>query len=411
MKRFYLIALPGIVISCLTACTKDKPARNKDIIPIVLTAHEKSLVVSNNAFGFDIFRKINTSESADKNLFISPLSISLALSMTYNGANGDTRSAMQNTLRFPDLTGEEINTYFHNLSQTLLNLDPTVNLEIANSIWYRQNFQVLPDFVNLNRTYYNAEVQALDFDNPGSANTINHWVAGKTHDKITKVIDALSPDLVMLLINAIYFKGQWTYDFDKQGTTDGPFYASSTEESTVPVMHQKGTFNYYSNDSLQLLEMPYGQGNFSMMVLLPANGHSVSSLAAGLTAETWDNWTDHLVKANVEISLPRFKFEYEKILNDELTALGMGVAFSDMADFTGINSTGGLKISFVKHNSFVEVNEDGTEAAAVTVVGFVTTSLPPEPSVIIFNADHPFLFAIRETTTNTILFMGKVAGL
>ena len=175
-------------------------------------------------------------------------------------------------------------------------------------------------------------------------------------------------------------------------------------------MHQEGTFDYYSNDSLQLLEMPYGQGNFSMVVLLPKEGYSVSDLGERLSPEIWNGWLADTAKANVAVAMPRFKFEYERTLNEDLMALGMVKAFGP-ADFSNINPTAELYISFVKHNSFVEVNEEGTEAAAVTVVGIVETSMPPEPVFIPFIVDHPFIFAIRETTTNTILFMGKVVTL
>jgi len=391
----------------MAGCTKDKPAENRELVQVSLTPNQKSLVLSNNAFGFDVFRTINRYENEDKNLFISPLSISLALAMTYNGANGDTKTEMQNTLRFPDLSAEEINVYFQTLSNTLLDLDPTVKLGIANSIWYRLGFTVLPDFLSINESYYNAEVQALDFSDPESVNTINGWCATKTNDKIKKVLDHIGPDVVMYLINAIYFKGQWTYDFDKELTTEGTFHTSPSEQNTVSFMHQEGAFEYYVNDSLQLLEMPYGQGNFSMVILLPAPGHSVSALADGLTTETWNRWLADTSKAIVDIALPRFKFDYERILNDDLKELGMVKAFGP-ADFSNINPDAGLYISMVKHNSFVEVNEEGTEAAAVTVVEIVETSMPP---VIPFVVDRPFLFAIRETTTNTILFMGKVSTL
>jgi serine protease inhibitor len=399
-----------IVISVMAGCAKDRPDEKRDLVQVQLTAHQKSLVLSNNAFGFDIFRTINRSERGDKNVFISPLSISLALAMTHNGANGDTKTEMQNTLRFPDFSADEINGYFQTLSNTLPDLDPTVKLGIANSIWYRQDFSVLPDFISINQSYYNAEVKALDFDDPASVNKINGWVATKTNDKIKKVIDQITPDMVMFLINAIYFKGQWTYDFDKDLTAEAPFHLASSEQSTVPFMHQKGTFHYYSNDSLQLLEMPYGQGNFSMVVLLPKQGYSVTALADGLTPGNWNGWLADTARANVDIAMPKLKFEYERILNDDLKELGMVKAFGP-ADFTSINPDADLYISFVKHNSFVEVNEEGTEAAAVTVVGIAYLTAPVEPVFIPFVADHPFIFAIRETTTNTILFMGKVVSL
>ena len=405
------IIFPCLLVTAVMAgCAKDKSDEKRELVQVSLTPNQKSLVLSNNAFGFDMFRTINKAENTDKNVFISPLSISLALAMTYNGANGDTKTEMQNTLRFPELSADEINGYFQKLSNTLLDLDPTVKLGIANSIWYREGFYVLPDFISINQSYYNAEVKALDFGDPASVDKINGWVATKTNDKIKKVIDDISPDLVMFLINAIYFKGQWTYDFDKDLTAQGQFHLSSTEQSTVPFMHQKGTLHYYSNDSLQLLEMPYGQENFSMVVLLPKQGYSVSALAEGLTPEIWNGWLADTSKANVEIAMPRFKFEYERKLNDDLIGLGMVKAFGP-ADFSKINPDADLYIDFVKHNSFVEVNEEGTEAAAVTVVGIVETSAPPEPTFIPFIADHPFIFAIRETTTNTILFIGKVSSL
>ena len=394
----------------MAGCAKDKPEEKKELVQVSLTPNQKSLVLSNNAFGFDVFRTINKSENGDKNIFISPLSISLALAMTYNGANGDTKTEMQNTLRFPELSADEINGYFQKLSNTLLDLDPTVKLGIANSIWYRQEFSVLPDFISINKSYYNAEVQALDFADPASVKKINGWVAGKTNNKIPKVIDVLDPDLVMLLINAIYFKGQWTYDFDKNMTVEGPFHVSPAEQNNVPFMHQKGTFHYYSNDSLQILEMPYGQGNFSMVVLLPKQGYTASALAGGLNSEIWNGWLADTARANVDIAMPKFKFEYERILNSDLQGLGMMKAFGP-ADFSKINPDADLYISFVKHNSFVDVNEEGTEAAAVTVVGVAVTSIPQEPVYIPFVADRPFLFVIRETTTNTILFMGKVSSL
>ncbi len=405
------LLFPCLLIGAvLSGCAKDKSDEKRELVQVSLTPNQKSLVLSNNAFGFDMFRTINKAENTDKNIFISPLSISLALAMTYNGADGDTKTEMQNTLRFPDLSSDEINGYFQNLSNTLLDLDPTVKLGIANSIWYREEFYVLPDFISINQSYYNAEVKALDFGDPASVNKINGWVATKTNDKIKKVIDEISSDMVMFLINAIYFKGQWTYDFDKDLTVDGPFRLASSGQSTVPFMHQKGTFHYTSNDSLQLVEMPYGQGNFSMVVLLPKQGYSAASLANGLTPEIWSGLLADTASANVEIAMPKFKFEFERKLNDDLIGLGMVKAFGP-ADFSKINPEADLYIDFVKHNSFVEVNEEGTEAAAVTVVGIVEVSMPPEPTFIPFVADRPFLFAIRETTTNTILFMGKVSSL
>jgi serine protease inhibitor len=409
MQRILFIIIIGAVLSGLNSCSKNKATDTpKTPGQISLNQHQKQLVVSNNAFGFDIFKTIMKAEGNDKNVFISPLSISLALAMTYNGANGATKTEMQNTLRFPDLTSDDINGYFQKISSALIQVDPKVNLGLANSIWYRNDFSVLPAFIQVNQDYFNAEVQSLDFSSPAAANTINNWVSDKTNKRIPKVIDQINGDIIMLLINAIYFKGSWMYEFEKNGTHDLNFILADASSITTPMMHQKGSFNYFSNEQFSAVEMPYGQGNFTMVVLLPNDSHNTSDIVANLSSENWDSWINNFSKQTVDITFPRFKFEYERYLNNDLIGLGMPKAFSSgEADFTNINANGGLYISFVKHNSFVEVNETGTEAAAVTTVAMGTTA-GPNPSYYTFLANKPFLFAIRETTTNTILFIGKV---
>jgi serpin B len=355
-----------------------------------------------------MFRQIN-SVVGEKNLFISPLSISLCLAMTYNGADGETRSEMQNTLGFPDYSTDEINTYFQKLSTTLVGIDSRVIFDIANSIWYRKGFYVLPEFINVNRTFYNAEVDSLDFNSVDAVPTINNWVAEKTHDKIDKVLESIDPDQVMFLINAIYFKGQWRYEFDKSNTHNEIFHLSSAEQISTPTMHQETTLGYFCNEQMRAVDMPYGQGNFSMMVLLPNEGFQPDDIIRELTPENWTSWTAGLHETDVEISFPRFKFKFDRELNSDLINLGMIKAFSpNEADFTKINPAGNLYIGFVKHFTFVEVNEQGTEAAAVTVTGMETTSAGGGATN--FVVDRPFVFVIRETTTNTIIFIGKMVN-
>jgi serine protease inhibitor len=411
MKKILFILLLSAILGGFISCSNNKGTDSpKTAVQILLSQHQKDLVVANNAFGFDIFKTIIMAEGYDKNVFISPLSISLALAMTYNGANGDTKTEMQNTLRFPDLTSDDINGYFQKLSTSLIQVDPKVNLGIANSIWYAQGFSVLPAFIQVNQDYYNAQVQSLDFSSPTAVNTINNWVSDKTNKRIPKVIDQIDPLDVMFLINAIYFKGSWLYEFEKDGTHNLSFTLSDASNISTPLMHQKGSFNYFSNDQFSAVEMPYGQGNFTMVVLLPMDGHSANDIVSSMSSENWDSWINNFSKQNVDITFPRFKFEYERYLNDDLINLGMPKAFSCEADFTKINPAGGLYIDFVKHDSFVEVNETGTEAAAVTVVGIALSSYPSGPSYFTFLVNKPFLFAIRETTTNTILFIGKVSN-
>jgi serpin B len=304
------------------------------------------------------------------------------------------------------LTADEINTSYKSLIDALVSVDPKVLLEIANSIWYREGFTVLPEFVTTNQQYYHARVSALDFGDPGAPGVINGWVRDNTHNRIEKIVDAISDETVMYLINAIYFKGIWQYEFDIENTAEGPFYLEDGQVS-VEMMNQTTTLRHAIHDILSIVELPYGQGNFSMIVLLPQPAYTTDHIVASLTPENWESWMNSLTDRNLDLRLPKFTFEYKNQLNEELEALGMGVAFSDMADFSGINGTGGLRISKVLHKSFVEVNEEGTEAAAVTSVEMVNTSYPG-PVNTTFYVDRPFLFAIRENSTGTILFIGLV---
>jgi len=342
-----------------------------------------------------------------ENIFISPTSISLALAMTYNGAAGDTKSAMETALKTQGFTAGEINGSYKSLVDALLSVDPKVLLEIANSIWYRQDFSVLPGFIDTNQTYYSAEVSPLDFDLPGAPGVINNWVNDQTHGKIREIVRDIPPEAMMYLINAIYFKGIWKYEFKEENTVDDNFYLEDGTTVTIPMMKQTTDLRYASQDWFSMAELPYGQGNFSMLILLPGHGHTTGEITAALTPENWDEWMGSLADVKMELHLPRFRFAYENTLNDELESMGMGIAFTDQADFSGINGMGGLLISKVLHKSFVEVNEEGTEAAAVTSVQIDVTSIPgTDPAT--FYVDRPFIFAIRELSTGTILFIGLV---
>ena len=409
MKRLYYIVIASGIV--LLSCSKnDNPDPGPTTPqPIELKEAGEQVVESSNEFGLDIFRLLLNDEPEEKNIFISPVSISLALAMTWNGANNATEDSMANALRLDQYTAEEINETFRDLMAGLTTVDEKVLLEIANSIWYRQGFSVEPDFLNINSTYYNAEVAALDFNSPEAVDIINSWVSDQTHEKIQTVLDQIDPQAVMFLINALYFKGIWSIEFNEESTKDETFYLANGSEKTVGMMHFEEEIGYFENDLFQACEMNYGRGNFSMVVLLPKSGYTITDLADQLLPENWNNWTSSFAKIKVNIGFPKFTFEYEKKLNDILGLMGMGIAFDPMqADLTGINSDGGLYIDFVKHNTFVEVNEEGTEAAAVTVVGVNLTSMPID-DIRYMLVNRPFLFAIRETTTNTIVFMGKVA--
>jgi serine protease inhibitor len=402
-KFFILIACTALLISCEKTDDNNTPKK------ITVTKTTEQVIAADNLFGIDLFKRVLANDSTTANIFISPTSVALALAMTYNGADGETKTAMQEALRKQGLTPEQLNQSYKELIDALVTVDPKVLLEIANSIWYRNDVSVLPAFIETNQTYYDAEVRSLVFDD-NAKDIINGWVADKTHDKITEVIDRIPEDAIMYLINAIYFKGIWRSEFDKEQTRDLPFYLKDGSVAEVPAMQQQDTFRYLDNELLSAVELPYGDGNFSMVILLPDAGKTTDDIIASLDADSWENWMSSLSNRDVVIHLPKLKFEYKKELRQDLTDLGMGVAFTDLADFSKIDPTRDLMISKVIHKTFVEVNEEGTEAAAVTVVEIVETTSGPgtQPGPVYFYVDRPFIFIIKERDTGAILFIGRV---
>jgi serpin B len=369
------------------------------------TMLEITVVSSDNSFGLKLFSRINGVEQS-KNVFISPFSVSMAIGMALNGADGATLDSMKQVLERSNLTLQEINDSYKNISSILTHLDSKVVFQIANSIWYKNDLEVLPTFLNDCRTYFDAEAASLDFDSPSAVETINNWVNSKTSGKIPTILNQISPEEVMFLINAIYFKGTWSYQFDPSKTIDTTFTPSLGNTVPCKMMKQKARYAYHATDQLQIIDLPYGDRLFSMTIILPQEGMNIDQFAAELTQQQWDAMVHSLDSAEVELSMPKFKLEYEKTLNDELIAMGMGIAFGDFANFSRI-AQASLFITNVKHKTFVEVNEEGTEAAAVTSVGVGITSVPSIPSMHI---DHPFIFAIREHKSGTILFIGKIVN-
>ncbi len=400
---FYIVLVPALLLG---SCQKT-PGPLPGPKPINLDQKSLSLLEADNAFAFEIFKEISQSEEDGKNIMISPLSISLALAMTYNGADGETKEAMEDVLHLHGLSTEDINKSYQSLINALLSVDPKVIMEIANSIWYRDDFSVEDDFLNINKTYYDAEVTQLNFSDPASVDIINQWVSDKTHEKITKIIEQINRDDVMFLINAIYFKGTWKYEFDKNDTHEAPFYDENGNFlRDIQMMMIEGDFNYTSNVFFHAIELPYGQGNYSMIVMLPQSGVSIDSLINNMNKNNWETWMESFYnRPDFEVFLPKFKFEFEKELKKVLSQLGMGIAFGQNgnADFSKINPNEDLFISSVKHKTFIEVNEEGTEAAAVTSV-----TISRGVSANEFRANHPFIFVIKEKFTNAIMFMGRV---
>jgi len=405
MKSLYFLFFMTLL---MIACSKDKTTQTNDkkLQPIALTIEQKALVQTNNQFAFTLFNKADNQETKE-NLFISPFSVSMALSMTLNGAAGSTKTGMENTLGFSGQQTSTINDYNKLLAGQLQSIDEQVTFNIANSIWYRNTFSVLPAFISTNQNYYNAEVSPLDFNSPSAVNTINNWVSARTNNAIPTIIDNITSDQVMFLINALYFKGSWRNQFDASKTTDQNFYKEDNTIVKCKLMSQDiTTFPVYTNDVLSAIELPYGQGNFVMTILLPGSGKTTADVMATFNVGNWKTLNDGLSPTKVQFSMPRFKMSYETNLNGLLSSMGMADAFnSNIANFTGINSDRTLYISEVKHKTMVDVNEEGTVAAAVTSVGISTTSMPLN---FIFKVDKPFIFVISEKSTGAILFTGRI---
>lgn len=396
---FSIITLPLIICA---SCEKQDSNVTRE--PINLTTEQKQIVSSSNSFGLNIFKHVYSNAEEGKNIFVSPLSMSLALSMLYNGSATITKDELQQGLGYVGLTDEQVNISNRDLIKALINADPKVKMEIANSIWYRNTFQAKQSFLATNKDFLNAEVRSANFDN-ATKNAINSWVSDATHDKITSIIDEIPNDAIMYLINAIYFKGIWKYTFDSKNNQMLDFTMLSGSKKRCEFMVQEGTFETLKNELFTAVNMPYGDGNFSMMVFVPNADKTNKDIIEALNQQNWATWNNSLKRVDkLKIYFPKFKFSYKNTLNDELYALGMKSMFTDDADLTGINETEDIYVSEVKHKTFVEVNEEGTEAAAVTSVEIKLTSAITEPLEI--KADKPFIFVIKEKQSNALLFMG-----
>jgi len=369
------------------------------------SALDPRLTAANQAFGFKLFRQLIGQDSA-RNLLISPTSISMALSMLYNGAAGHTQQAMAKTLELRDLSLSELNQANAALLTTLEQADPAVKLSIANSLWGREGVTFKPDFLQQTQLFYQAEVTSLDFSSPEALTRINGWVSQNTNGKIPKVVDRINPAQILFLINAVYFKGNWTTQFDPTKTTQQPFYHLDGSQKLHPLMAQQGQYLYAETDQFQAISLPYGNRRLSMDIFLPKAGSSLSDFYQSLNTANWQTWTGQFRRREGAIQLPKFTFDYSTDLIPTLQALGMGDAFGAQADFSNL-SQGRLQVDQVKHKSFIEVNETGTEAAAVTSVGVRATAMNPLPPSQM-TVDHPFFCAIRDSETGTFLFMGSV---
>ncbi len=396
VSSFLLTSFTGI----FSSCTDPDVTATAGDIPLKVGMEKK--VVQDNDFTFDLLRQ-TIAHNEEPNVFISPLSMSIALGMVRNGAAGTTLQEIEQALRLSGMSNDEINEYYKIMREGLLSVDPKTKLNIANSIWYRTGFPVKSDFLTINKNYFNAEVRALDFTAPGAVDIINSWCANATNDLIKKPLDRISADAMLYLINAVYFKGIWVKQFDSKKTYKTDFLAENGLRTQVDMMMQKDTFLYAEDEKAQYLDMPYGNKAFSMTVLLPKDGVTTGQLLEDLTADKFSGLYQSMQRQEVNVYFPKFKMENKYEMKDPMRALGMQLAFADEADFSPISDIK-LLISRIIHSTYVEVDEVGTEAAAVTIVEFENTSMPVTPY---FVANKPFIFLIREKSTGVILFAGK----
>jgi len=371
----------------------------------------QELVDASNLFALELFSNLSTPEG---NLFFSPYSIFTALGMVYEGARCQTADEMRSVFHFPSDTQTRW-SLFRSLIDKLNAANPDFNLSTANAIWVQKDFKLLDDYIHAVEDNYRAAAYNVDYINAveDARVRINTWVEDHTNGKIKDLIPQgiLDSDTRLVLTNAIYFKGQWVKTFNESDTKEKDFHPDSATTVKVQMMSRIGEearFNYTSADGIQILQMPYASDRLSMMVLLPKSG-TTASLEKGLTNQKLTQWRSGLKEQRVDVYFPKFKLETKSFLKPTLSSMGMPTAFSQSADFSGMDGKQDLYIGEVIHQAYVSVDEKGTEAAAATAVVMEHRSIgPAEPPITVFNADHPFLFLIQENDTGNILFMGKL---
>ncbi len=398
-----------LILACGGPTEPSGPEPLLEALPRSLSAAEQQVIDAGNRFTFDLFREATRELPPEKNAFLSPFSASMALGMALNGAGGETFEAMRSALRFGTAPMAEINQGYRDLMTLLPGLSRSTELAVANSVWSDKGFPILPSFVTAVRSFFDAEARSLDFSDPATVATINSWVKEKTGNKIPKLLDEIRQDEVAILINAVYFKGSWRDGFDRGQTRPEPFHGADGSNRTVSMMSRDpGPLRYSRGSGYEAVELLYGNGAFAMTVILPEAGATPAEVLSQLDASAWRELRASFTEGSLGLKLPKFRLEYERTLNADLTALGMGIAFDgSRADLYGIADVrpNRLFISRVLQKTFVDVNEEGTEAAAATVVGVGVTCACPPPTLVV---DRPFLFVIHERLSGTILFLGRM---
>ena len=416
MKRLMMwSAIALMMAATYSACSKsdddvtpDEPLSNEnnELRYISLTRAESELVNENNNFAFNLFRQV----SSDKSEIVSPISITYALGMLNNGAVGETQAEINKVLGFGTAGADSINVFCKKMLTEAPKLDKLTKVMIANTIYMNQGYWLKPDFITKANTYYDAEPETRNFADGQTRDVINKWGNDHTEGMIPEILteDEFSPTAVSYLLNAIYFKGAWAEKFDKDNTKDETFKGYSAEKQ-VPMMHQEHDFSYAETDDFQALRLLYGNFSYCMTILLPKEGKTISDILKNLTAETWQRY-QIMDRASVDVKLPRFESKSDVNLKPIMSALGMQKAFDPgKADFSNF-CTVSTYIDLMKQVAKIKLNEEGTEAAAVTVIGVELTALPSEPQHVQFFANRPFLYVISEQSTGAIFFIGQYMG-
>ena len=406
MKQIFLLVCASLTI--LSGCSNNDspviPGERKDI-PLTTRSKELNEVVS--GFTFDFFKQHNIKETQKPNFMVSPFSLSTVMAMVANGAEENTLDEIMKVLGFGGSSVNELNEYYQAFMKSLPQLDNTVDLSIANSIWTANTLNVKKNFVEVNKTKYDSEVSPVDFTAESAKKIINDWISKKTNGCISDFIKDIDRQTRMMLVNALYFKGSWASKFKKSETEKREFTNQDGSKNKVDMMHQKGTFAYADNGTFEMLKLPYGNGAFYMKVLLPKKDLSVNDAISDLNKDMLVELDSRSHLTETDVELPKFKLEYDSDLRADMEAMGMKQAFSNDADFSGMAEES-IFINQIKQGIYLNVDEDGTEAAAVTQTGVLGAMIGENG---VFHVNRPFVFLIQEQSTGAILFMGKVTSL
>ncbi len=391
-----------LAATMLFGCTNDNVSPGNEVNPVVIPA---SVSKGTTSFAFDFIHALQKTQPAGENFFVSPLSLHMALGMLLNGAEKETSDEIQKALKMDAVALADLNAAYKTLINDLPVADSKVSLGLANSVWYRNDFSVENDFQYVLKNSFESEVTGLPFDD-AAKDRINKWASDKTNGKIKKVLDQIQPQHVMFLLNALYFKGDWQTKFDAKKTQDAPFKLEGGQSKNVKMMFAESDFKVGSGSNYDAVRLPYANGQFNMTLLIPKGQNAIDAVLNEITGEGWSKLNDGMVERDITVGLPKFTLEYSAQLKETLRRMGIKRAFEDSAQLGKINKAAELFVDFVKQDAYLGIDEQGTEAAAVTTIGVGLTSAGPEPARFI--CDRPFGLVISENTSNTILFMGRI---